>query len=114
MKQALLNSGTLYKEISNKIKEDEVSKKLKEFMSFAERYILFISLLAQMDPETSKISVTTLAPALASLTLKILIRKVSKELQNCIPSMHNDLLLFSSLIFNPAKKIIDKSQKIVK
>jgi hypothetical protein len=52
-------------------------------MGVADRYILFISILAQMDPETSKISVTDIAPAIASLALKVLTRKVTKDLQSC-------------------------------
>lgn len=49
-------------------------------MQVADRYILFMSLMVSMNQEGSKLSVTDVASSIAYLALKVLGRRVAKEL----------------------------------
>ncbi len=80
MFKTALSTNNLYKEISIQKPEEESSKILNNYVQAADRYILFMSLLVSMSQETSKLSVKDVASALSYLALKVLIRKVAREL----------------------------------
>lgn len=80
MFKTALSTNNLYKEISIQKPEEESSKILNNYVQAADRYILFMSLLVSMSQETSKLSVKDVASALSYLALKVLIRRVAKEL----------------------------------
>lgn len=106
MFKTALSTVNLYKEISIQKPEEESSKILSEYMQVADRYILFMSLMVSMNQEGSKLSVTDVASSIAYLALKVLGRRVAKELQTCKLSSQKDLIQLSSLILNPAKLTI--------
>jgi hypothetical protein len=82
-------------------------------MVAADRYILFMSLMCQMNQEASKLSVTDVSQAIAYLALKVLIRRLTKELQTCKNSIYKDLMQLSSLIFYPSKSTLSPSKKVM-
>jgi hypothetical protein len=66
-----------------------------------------------MNQEASKLSVTDVSQAIAYLAFKVLIHRVTKELQTCKNSSHKDLMQLSSLILYPAKSTLSSSKKVL-
>ncbi len=66
-----------------------------------------------MNPEASKLSVTDVSQAIAYIYFKVLIRRVTKDLQTCWNSSQKDLMQLSSLMLYPSKSTLSPCKKVM-
>ena len=92
-----------YLTVTTQPEKKEEAASLKNCLVFADRYLLFLSLIVTMSKDLRHFSIEKMSHAITYLTLKVLARKITSELQTCLPSQVHHLLSIESLIVAPAK-----------
>ena len=102
VKNALMISRHYIDVTTDPSKKEEVSK-LNQFLNFADRYLLFLSVIVTMSPDLRNKPTNQMAAVIGFFTIKLLKRKVTQQLQTCERSDQHALLSILSLILSPAK-----------